>query len=337
VNSRKQIRFAAVAIGLAVVAAAGASGAQADPTNPVPPPYRVLNGVGSDTTTPVMNALSNIIKGTDGVTKAIGSYDATGSAQITTGTASTCTINRPNGSGAGRAALLNSLTLGDDCLQFSRSSSLTLTYTAPNEQLTYVPFAEDGVTFALAGDTSLPHDITLATLQQIYTCQITGLNVELPQPGSGTRSFWEGKMGILDTDVTAGKYPCITDLAGGNLIEEQDGRALTTPTSIIPFSVAAYDAEQTGDLVGDPDFDAGAILGSIGEVTPQSVNGLFPITREVYNVIPTADQGTAPWSTVFVGAGSAMCTGASAATIEEYGFSVAPDCGSTTNVTAATP
>lgn len=136
-------------------------------------------------------------------------------------------------------------------------------------------------------------------------------------------------MGITDADVVANKYPCISDLAGGALIEEQDGRALTTPTSIVPFSIASYDAEQAQT---ETDLDSGAILGSINGINPQQINSTFPVTREVYNVVPTTDVGTAPWSTTFVGSTSAVCT--NSATITLYGFTVAPDCGSTTSVTA---
>ena len=89
------------AVGLFVLGAADS--AQADPSGA--PQYRPLAGVGSDTTTPVMNALSNDI--TIGGSKVIGSYDATGSATIATQAAAACqAIARPNGSGAGRTALL---------------------------------------------------------------------------------------------------------------------------------------------------------------------------------------------------------------------------------------
>lgn len=319
------------AVGLFVLGAADS--AQADPSGA--PQYRPLAGVGSDTTTPVMNALSNDI--TIGGSKVIGSYDATGSATIATQAAAACqAIARPNGSGAGRTALLQSLAAGNGCLQFSRSSSLNLAATG-GAQLTYVPFALDGVTYAITGtDTLIPRNLDLATLQSIYTCNPTvvgtgpnySITAMLPQAGSGTRSFWEGKMGITDADVVAGKYPCITDKHNGQPIEEQDGRVLTD-SAIIPFSIASYDAEESQTI---QDVRGAAVLGAIGGVAAQQINSTFPVTREVYNVIPTTDTATAPWSTTFVGSGSLVC--ADAATIQKFGFTVASDCGSTTNVTA---
>src|SRR5580704_14313324 len=101
-NKRVKLLTVAAACGL-VATVLGASSAQADPSGA--PTFRQLAGVGSDTTTPVMNALSNVI--TIGGTKVLGSYDATGSATIATQSAAACSaIARPNGSGAGRAALI---------------------------------------------------------------------------------------------------------------------------------------------------------------------------------------------------------------------------------------
>jgi hypothetical protein len=135
-------------------------------------------------------------------------------------------------------------------------------------------------------------------------------------------------MGITDAQVTSGALPCISDEVNGNLIEEQDGRVLNG-TSLIPFSIASYDAEESQTIA---DVRGQAVLGVINGITSQAINPSFQVTREIYNVIPTADENTAPWSTVFNGAGSLICT--NTATINEYGFSTDPNCGSTTTVTA---
>jgi ABC-type phosphate transport system substrate-binding protein len=330
VNKRAKLLAVVGAFGLAATVL-GASSAQADPSGT--PTYRELAGVGSDTTTPVMDALANTI--TIGGTKVLGSYDATGSVPIQTQASSACVFAaRPNGSGAGRTALLASLEAGDGCLQFARSSSVSTAATG-GPQLTYVPFALDGVTYALTNTSQVPRSLTIAQLQQIYQCNpayvgtapnytITPL---LPQPGSGTRSFWETEMGITDTQVTNGTYPCISDTSGGNLIEEEDGRVLNN-TSLIPFSIASYDAEESQTIA---DIRGNAVLGVINGISSQAINGNFPVTREVYNVIPTTAENTAPYSTVFTGSTSLICQ--STATIEQYGFSPAPDCGSTTTTT----
>ena len=331
-NRRAKLLAVASVLGLAG-SILGASAAQADPTGS--PTFRQLAGVGSDTTTPVMNALSNLI--TVNGTKVIGSYDATGSATIQT-QATGCTLNRPNGSGAGRAALLASLEAnngaGDGCLQFSRSSSVNTAATG-GPKLTYIPFAVDAVTYAITNNSVVPRSLTLAQLQSIYQCNPafvgTGPNYSivplLPQPGSGTRSFWETEMGITDTQVTSGALPCISDMSGGQLIEEQDGRVLSSNT-LVPFSIASYDAEESQTI---SDVRGNAVLGVINGITSQQINTSFQVTREVYNVIPTTDQTVAPWSTVFVGSTSAICT--DSATIQQYGFNPDPNCGSTTTQT----
>jgi hypothetical protein len=333
VKRRAKLLAVAAACGL-VATVLGASSAQADPSGT--PTFRELAGVGSDTTTPVMNALSNVV--TIGGTKVLGSYDATGSANIQTQTSTACTIARPNGSGAGRNALLASLEAnggaGNGCLQYSRSSSLNTAATG-GPQLTYVPFAVDGVTYAITGTSIVPRALTLADLQAIYQCNPayvgTGpnysINPLLPQPGSGTRSFWETEMGITDAQVTSGNLPCISDEVNGNLIEEEDGRVLND-TNLIPFSIASWDAEES---LAIPDVRGQSILGVVNGVASQAINPSFQVTREVYNVIPTAQENTAPYSTVFTGAGSLICT--NTATIEQYGFSLDPNCGSTATVT----
>jgi hypothetical protein len=313
----------------------GASVAQADPTGT--PTFRQLAGVGSDTTTPEVNELSNLI--TINGTKVIGSYDATGSATIATQSLPACgAIIRPNGSGAGRAALLASLEAnngaGDGCLQFSRSSSLNTAATG-GPKLTYIPFAIDAVSYAVTNNSNVPRSLTLAQLQSIYQCNPafvgTGPNFSivpfLPQPGSGTRSFWETEMGITDTQVTSGALPCISDTSGGSLIEEQDGRVLG-PNNLVPFSIASYDAEESQTIA---DVRGNAVLGVINGITSQSINSTFQVSRELYNVIPTTDQTVAPWSTVFVGPSSAVCT--NTATIQQFGFNPDPNCGSTATTT----
>ena len=124
--------------------------AMADPSNPAGP--RDLAGTGSDTTQGVMNGLSDVVKINNN--KVIASYDATGSAQITTkGTTGSapCTMNRPSGSGAGIDALVASLAAnggaGDGCLQFARSSKND-SANRGGKNLVYIPFAVDQIGYA---------------------------------------------------------------------------------------------------------------------------------------------------------------------------------------------
>ena len=331
VNKKAKLLAVASVCGL-VVTVLGASSAQADPSGA--PTFRQLAGVGSDVTGPVMNALSNTI--TIGGTKVIGSYDATGSATIATQSSAACSaIARPNGSNAGRAALIASLEANNGCVQFARSSSLTTTTTG-GPQLTYIPFATDAVTYAVTSTSNVPRSLTLADLQQIYQCNPAYVGSPgaytifplIPQAGSGTRSFWETEMGITDAQVTNGSLPCISDLdSHGNLIEEQNGLVLGD-NNLIPFSIASWDAEESQAI---PDVRGQSVLGVIDGFGSQAINPSFEVTRSVYNVIPTADENTAPWSTVFNGPSSLICT--NLATIEQYGFEQNASCGSTTTVT----
>ncbi|WP_084718376.1 substrate-binding domain-containing protein [Streptacidiphilus carbonis] len=322
---KNSLKLAASVAGIGLMAF-GAGTAQADPSGT--PTYRQLAGVGSDTTQGVMNAMSNAI--TVSGQKVIGSYDATGSATINTQAATACqALNRPNGSGAGRTALLNSLTAADGCIQFSRSSSLNTTASVPG--LTYVPYAIDAVTYAITPKSAVPRNLTLADLHSIYTCDPNyvgtapnyTIHALLPQPGSGTRSFWETTVGISDADVVTGKYPCVSDTKNGKTIEEHDGRVLDD-TDIAPFSIAQYIAQESGTIT---DLRGSAILGNINGAPSLLLNTGSAATREVYNVIPSSKVATAPYSTVFVGGTSLICQ--QTAIIKSYGFGLDTNCGDT--------
>jgi ABC-type phosphate transport system substrate-binding protein len=327
VISKNRLAVAAISAGL-VTSLLGMGAAQADPSGAPTP--RALTGVGSDTIQDVMNQVANDV--TIGGAKQIGSWNATGSATFNTGKAGCSAVARPNGSGAGRAALLTSLNAGDGCIQFARSSSLTLTASSPS--LTYVPMAVDAVSYAVTASSTLPRSLALSDLQSIYHCDPafvgTGPNYavtpQLPQAGSGTRSYWESQMNITDADVNANVYPCIVNgTKNGQIIEEHTGTTLDDK-SIAPFSIGQY-TDQSNGLIQDK--RGSAVLGVIGGTDPQLINSNFAIKRDVYNVIPTSQIGTAPYSTVFVGAGSLICQ--DTATILHYGFALNPNCGSTTN------
>ncbi|WP_200948480.1 MULTISPECIES: substrate-binding domain-containing protein [unclassified Kitasatospora] len=315
-----------VAAGLGLVVA-GTGTAQADPTGV--PVYRQLAGVGSDTTQGVMNAMADAITGPTGE-KLIASYNATGSATINTKAAAACQgLNRPNGSGAGRTALLNELNKGNGCLDFGRSSSLNVTASTPG--LTYVPFAVDAVTYAVGAGSALPLDLTTADLHALYTCDPgfvgTAPNWDirplLPQSGSGTRSYWLTVVGITEGDLSANRYPCVTDTKGGKKIEEHDGRVLDSK-SLVPFSIGQYLAQSASTI---PDIRGAAQLGNINGVPSLLLNTGAAATRDVYNVIPTSKVGVSPWSDVFVGKTSKICSRADL--IKQYGFGTNDNCGDT--------
>lgn len=310
--------------GIAISAVLG-SVASAEPNGA--PTYRTLSGVGSDTTQDVVNGLSEVVKGADG-TKLIGSYNAFGSSTVQTKADAKCNINRPAGSGAGRNALIASLNPSSPtagCIDFARSSSLSLAQTPDGAGLTYVPFGVDAVTYAVSGASSIPKNLSKDQLKGIYRCDFfPQIKPLLPQSGSGTRAFWLAQLDLTETT----KGSCIADQKDGKALQENDGRVITAPDEIAPFSVAQYIAQSFG--VAD-NIRGTAQLGSIDGIPPVALNTGFGIKRDVYNVVPTAKLGASPYSDVFVGGDSQVCK--QTTIIQSYGFGVNPNCGSTTNRT----
>lgn len=256
-----------LASSVAVLAVAGlvatVTPAVADPS---PAAFRTYAAVGSDTTDPVWNGLTN---GSGATIPVVASYDAFGSATITPKSGG-ATFNRPAGSTEGVKALsaawdptYSPRSYGGGLLNaqevdFARSSSGPLTGTG----LTYLPFARDAVGVAFRTATGLTTlSLTTDELKEIYTAvdpapgtadqvtttgtgtaatavQVNGVQVFplIPQQGSGTRSFFLGAIGVAATS-----FPTyISDLAAPNGVPENDIAALSSAGQLIPFSAARY-------------------------------------------------------------------------------------------------
>jgi ABC-type phosphate transport system substrate-binding protein len=302
----------------------------ADP-NPGIPPDRPLAGVGSDTTQDIMNAFAN---GTNasvppfggikdgGGNFVVSSFDATGSATITTHPTAACTnIPRPAGSGNGVTAL-DADTSG--CIQFARSSS-DLSSTHPND--TFIPFATDALTFATAAITNVPKTFTKAQLTTIYSRNVEQGCIRqplLPHVGSGTRSSWLAFVMVGGAGQPA-IGTCVKDVINGVPIEEHDGRVVTNPEQMVPFSVAQFIAQTTQPSVTDRH----------GPVVPRAVNGVspfddtFPFIRTVFNVVRNADVNSPAVTSTFGGSG-AICSHSEVT--KAFGFKPASNCGSTSIV-----
>jgi ABC-type phosphate transport system substrate-binding protein len=314
---------ACVAIGAALFAALSSGSAGADPA---PGTFGTLAGVGSDTTQGVVNGLaSSIGSGT------LASYDATGSATINTKNTAACTgINRPNGSGPGVDALVASVAAGNGCVDFARSSSdNSASYAGKN--LTYIPFATDAVTYAIRSDASISKTFTTAQLKTLYTCALpaaaqANFKPLLPKFGSGTRKFFLQSLGLSDSSTFTTTNVCVKDVdGGGNPLEENTGTLLTDPKQIAPYSIAVYLSQTSGTVA---DVHGSAVLASPNGISPTVLNTGSSYKRDVYNVIPSNKVAVAPYSSTFVGSGSAVCTKTSV--IQAYGFAVNPNCGATT-------
>lgn len=337
INKKKVLVLATAAAVIPALTILGGS-ASADPTNPSGP--RQLAGVGSDTTEEVVNQLADaiVINGT----KPVASYNATGGAFDSKPTgcnyAAYTGTNGPgiraNGSGAGRSRLLESLNSSDPksgCLDFARSSSLDLRAATP--QLTYIPFALDGVSYAVRRDSTINRRLSLAALTSIYQCAgSTSDNFSplLPQAGSGTRAFFLQQLGLTETTKGACVRDTFVDPADGvsKPVQEHNGRALVDRKNIVPFSTGQYSAQSVGAI---PDVRFAAVLGGINGIPGQAVNSGAPATREVYNVVPTSRLGTQPTQQVFVGNGSEVCK--QTAVIGRNGLSTVANCGDTSRST----
>lgn len=315
----------AAALGLGVLA----TPASADYSTP---PWRPLAGLGSDTTQYVVNGLGEVVTDAAG-NKLIGSWNATGSATITTkdpATQPNCTINRPNGSSAGINALNADIAAGTNCVDFARSSRGPADTSTTD--LTFIPFAKDGVTYATDLGSTLPTNLTKAQLAAIYQCTSTEFPAAqplLPQSGSGTRAFWLQAIGITEAQVGS----CVDDE-----VQEHDGTAIANGNQLMPYSIAQWIAQGKG-FSDVPNRRGESRLRSVNSTTPTTGSGAAlalntsftpDFLRDVYNVVPTAKLTTSPIAETFVGSSSKVC--AAGSTITNYGFGTVSNCGAT-NVT----
>ncbi|GIH20382.1 hypothetical protein [Rugosimonospora africana] len=377
------IAAVAVALPLATALAVSTLGAVPAFADPTPASYA---GVGSDTVQDVMSQLARTVtsSGASGH-RQFESWDATKPGSnpavtydaIATKGVATNTLKRPNGSGDGIAALRLSLGLnsGSDgyaptdnynaahgpvtrgAVDFARSSR------GPNDtsdtSLTWIPFGTDAVDYAVKSggglDQAFASGLTTAQLKSIYACTLTSVTVGsttftiqpyVPQPGSGTRSFFEGAVGLPDASVNT---TCVKDhkVDTGASIEEHDGQVLTDPTvgstqyvEIAPISIAQNIAQSNHAATGVQDRRGSSKLGVLDGQAPttgtapgQVINASFPtaFTRSVYNVFKTTavtglsqDQALV---TLFVSNASAVC--AQVTTLHQFGFASNPNCGST--------
>ncbi len=370
--------FTKLAVGIgcaALVASASILPAHADPAANT---YGTLVGLGSDTTQSVLNGLATAIGGNK-----IASYDATGaSLRVITRDGDVNGIPRANGSGAGRSLLLSAIgqiptanisvynngvsgtTLAaatEDVagkIDFARSSS------GPSAQvdggvLTYIPFAKDAVSYAVASNSYLPKNLSTSDLTAIYAgnlkyvsptgalaaTQVDGTYVKittlLPQSGSGTRSFWIGKVGLTETLVTANTNgnlgANVAKNFDGGSVQENDGSVFTTGTvdqqrgAIVPFAISQWVAQANNTQA---DVRHGAVLGSIDGLAPTTGSGTSYVlssgfssnfSRLVYNIVASAkaeDESSAIHE-AFVGTGSLVCS--QVGTIQSYGFATLTD------------
>lgn len=329
-NAKKALIAAAAGAGALSLMLAVIPTASADPDGD--PKYRDLAGVGSDTTMDLVQALSQVVKINS--VKVIGSYNATFSgdpATFQTKADAKCTYTRgaANGSSNGIKLLDASIKANDGCIQFARSSSPKGSSTPAG--LTFIPFAKDAVTFAVRSDGAVTKSLSVAELTAIYKCENTSIVPVLPQSGSGTRTYWLGRFGITEDQITAGTYPCLKPKSAGGTgpeyVQEHDGRQLKA-NEVMPYSIAVWQAQATGAA---PDRRGMSVLGVLDGKAPTLLNTASTYSRDVYNVIPTtkvSDTASKEYQ-VFVGKDSLVCKESN--TIAAQGFGVITTCGDTSS------
>ena len=344
--------------GAAVIAAGTAMPVMADPVSVNK--YAELVGLGSDTTMDVMDGISlalGDVSANDTRLK-LASYKALGSADVVV-SADGIAVPRANGSSAGRDALRiaigqtnsASVPIAPDELGKSRAATNPTTSqlagkvhyarsssgpsgAVANGALTYVPFAQDNMTYATAplNITKIPSDIPLGTvanttevsLMNIYKGNITQvivdtatgdfialedpdyvagagetahtINAYVPQAGSGTRSFWIGQVKISESDITGGLVPATDVTPSGLSVQEHDGTAVANdPYALVGFSISQWVAQTNGVA---PKRTAGAILRSMGGLEATVVTDGVYATAPTWSAIKRAVYNIVPTALV---------------------------------------
>ncbi|WP_139981381.1 substrate-binding domain-containing protein [Nocardioides litoris] len=257
-------------LGLTSVGARAAYTPQPDDT-PFTPVAADIIGAGSDTS---QNALLRLATTYNGSVAAgqprLATFAATGGGDIALPSG---LKPRPNGSGQGKAALYGSGNNAD--IDFARSSS-ALSTNEKNAGLQAFPFALDTLKLVVSGSVAskAPTTITPAQMVQIYSGQVTNwsqlggadakIEPKIPQPGSGTRSFFEAQL-------TAANDNKPVTLAGsvGEFQENDPAAIADDPAVVAPFSAGRA-----------------ALAGSA-----LRVEGGFSADRALYNVVRGDDLG----------------------------------------------
>ena len=331
----KKIAALGAAFGVAI-AAIGVTAANADP---VTDGYSI---VGSDTLQDAVGALANgtSITGSSvrisGAGKLLASWDAF-TLGVTGGVGSIQTkpygntFDRPNGSGAGRNALLasngglayiqnptgataaygfgtGSVNVKDQ-VDLARSSSVSGT---AGTALTYVPFGQDAIGYVFkvgtangagnaAAATTAIQSLTKAQLTAIYSAAdsaaastvLSGSGYTLKPLGLQSSSgTWTTFLSKIG--VTTSTLGAAVDTRG-NSIPENDGRALTPAANevqIVPISVANYVGQANG----------AARINTITGASVGSIDSVAPFTGTAPNLVPnTTYYNSADWGrTVYI-------------------------------------
>jgi ABC-type phosphate transport system substrate-binding protein len=340
--------------------------AMADPPKGVAPKSTDIVGVGSNTIQNLMDQLSVDYNKAFPKGSKLYSWDAlnpkTG-LDDNIATKKHCSpIVRPNGSGAGLAALiLNAKVGGHFCIDFSRSSSPRSASAPPKAKggVVFVALAKDAVTYATNAGSNAPNNLTAADLAKIYNCTATTWNqvggkshatidAQLPQTSSGTRKFFLAEIGVTAPGS------CVNSAKGENINnypEENEGTNafLKGANVIYPYSAGAYIAAvfhssgKDKNLFGTNDHgkmllrDLNGKAPTVGKGAKTTINPKFTpdFIRTLYDVVRwanTRDNIPNYLEPLFASAHAKVkgwiCSSKTAqAAILDYGFLNTPFCG----------
>jgi phosphate transport system substrate-binding protein len=166
------------------------------------------------------------------------------------------------------------------------------------------------------------------------------IDLYVPQPGSGTLSFWASTLGFSSTSLPACVFQNIQNgaLAGQSPlvpVEEHNGTPMATdPDGFGPFSIAQWVSQSHGH----DDRRHTAVIHSLAPcssstscqaaVSPFTAGGAlnvnFPVTRSVYSVVSFArvSNSSDPLFALLNGTGSFECS--DQLSILSYGFALLP-------------
>ncbi|BBH16985.1 hypothetical protein Back2_12720 [Nocardioides baekrokdamisoli] len=238
-------------------------------------------------------------------------------------------------------------------------ASLNLATTDITALYSGVPSADGRVTFTQADGSAEPSGN--ATADATAKVFLDGLQVVpvLPQTASGTRKFFAGAAGISNSQGANAAY--VSDLAGtvfgagtAGPYEENNGRALTIPGAIIPFSAAQWISQQTAAAPNTLDNSkmaiasvngSAAVTGSgssaaqgplfgsqnaAGAFNTVPVSGVGNFNRDTYDVVPggflptgTPTPKQSALVSILTGGGiGQIFSGAGKTIIKKFGFGV---------------
>lgn len=196
-----------------------------------------LVGVGSDTSQHAMKLFADAWNNSGQAPVKLATFAATGGGTIPLPTAE---INRPNGSGAGKALLYGAGNNAD--IDFARSSSNPST-AETQAGLQNFPFALDTLVMAVSGSvtSNAPTALTEAQIVGIYKGDIKNwsevggsagvIKPMIPQAGSGTRSFFTTQLTRMNGGVAVTLAATVTEVQ-----EHEDDPIKGDANAIAPFS-----------------------------------------------------------------------------------------------------